>query len=160
MLKAWSASRSVVLSRDEQVPGQFVYPVVCTAAVNYQTQFIGCFKGIEMDILNSFLGGWWLFSLAHLSAFFELILQMLNSFGDLLVFVKCWTRSCIKWPAFWKGRIMVSVREAAQMFFMSIQEGSQYIALRLTETMYFKILGLSFMGYVTRLWTWKSSICD
>lgn len=68
MMKAWSASRSAVLSRDEQVPCLCV-SCGCTAAVNYQAQFIGCFKHVEVDILNSFFWWWWLFPLAHLAVF-------------------------------------------------------------------------------------------
>lgn len=42
-------------------------------------------------------------------------------------------------------------RDCTDVLYEHSKEGSLYIALRLTETMYFKILGLSFMGYVMRL---------
>lgn len=150
MLKAWSASRSAVLSRDEQIPGQFVYAVVYTAAVNYQTQFIGCFKGIEMDILNNVL-------------FICIFLVYTPNASVLLVIYWCFYQMLnkeLKWSAFWKGKIMLLFRDYTDVLYEHSEEGSLYISFRLTETMYFKNPGLSFMGYVMRLWTWKSSICD
>lgn len=96
-------------------------PVVCTAPVNYQTQFIGCFKGIEMDILNSFFGACgcslWLTYLCFLG----LYSKCFNHFGDLLVFLSS-VEQGVKGPAFWKGKIMLLFRETAQMLFMSIQK--------------------------------------
>lgn len=60
---------------------------VCTAAVNYQAQFIGCFKHVEVDTLNSFFGGGGCSLWLTLPYFFEFILQMCSSSGDLLVFL-------------------------------------------------------------------------
>ena len=60
---------------------------VCTAAVNFQTQFIGCFKHVEVDLLNSFFGGGGCSLCLTYLCFFEFVLQMCNPSGDLLVFL-------------------------------------------------------------------------
>lgn len=124
MLKVWSASRSAALSRDERVPGQFVYPVVCTAAVNCPTQFVGCFKGIEMDMLNSFFGGGgcslWLTYLYFLGLY--------SKCSILLVIYWCFCQMLIKEGAelnhqhFGRARLYSRLERLHRLFFMSIQK--------------------------------------
>lgn len=162
MFQAWGASRSAVLSGVREFFAECVSSA-SAAVVSYQAQFIGCFKHTEVAVLNSFFfGGWPLFLPVHLPTFFVLVytsnVQLFRWF--ISVCDNYWTKCCINWPAFGKGKIMLLLREAAQMFFMSIQKrGDCTLLSNWRKPCIWKSL-VCFMGYMMRLWTWKSRICD
>lgn len=123
MFMAWGTSRSAVLSRDELSSSPCMYPLPVQQQLAVRLSLWVVLNMLNLAVLNSFLGGCKSFPLAHLSEFlwvYALNVQLLCWF--IGVSVNCWTRSCMKWSAFGKGKIMFSLREAAQMFFMSTQK--------------------------------------
>lgn len=127
---AWGTSRSAVLSRDELSSSPCMYPLPVQQQLAIRLSLWVVLNMLNLAVLNSFLGGCKSFPLAHLSEFlwvYALNVQLLCWF--IGVSVNCWTRSCMKWSAFGKGKIMFSLREAAQMFFMSTQKRGVCILL-------------------------------
>lgn len=77
---------------------------------------------------------------------------MLNSFGDLLVFLSNGDQGVAFNDQHLEGQDYALIwRDCTDVLYEHSEEESLHITFRLTETMYFKILGLSFMGYVMRL---------
>lgn len=79
--------------------------------------------GLLSACWKQLLWQWWLFTLAHLPVFlcaYPPNVQCLWWF--IGVSVNCCIRSCIKWPAFGKGKMMLLLNGAAQMFFMGIRK--------------------------------------
>lgn len=135
---------------------------ICMAAVNYQAQFIGCFKHVEIDTLNSFFGGggcslW----LTH-PCFFEFVLQMCNSSGDLLVFLSTVEQGVVLNDQHLGRAGLCSCSERlhrCSLWAFNVQGDCTLLPIWQKPCIW-KSLVWALWATIMRLWTWKSSICD